>query len=64
MALFYRTINKINLILAFAALHEIFKLFCIYYNLEHMKYNILNLPLDEYYFQAHAFDLVQSVWGF
>ena len=50
-----------NLILAFTALCEFFKLFCLYYTLTHMKYNIFELSLDEYYFQAHALDLVQSV---
>ena len=63
MALFYVILNKVNLILAFTTLCEFFKLFCLYYTLTHIKYNIFELSLDEYYFQAHALDLVQSVTG-
>ena len=64
MALFYVTLNKVNLILAFTTSLEFFKLFCLYYTLTHMKYNIFELSLDEYYFQAHALDLVQSAPAF
>ena len=59
-ALFYVIVNKVNLILAFTTLYEFFKLFCLYYTLTHIEYNIFELSLDEYYFQAHAHDLVQS----
>ena len=62
MALFYVILNKVDFILAFTTLYEFFKLFCLYYTLTHMKYNIFELSLDEYYFQAHALDLVQSAW--
>ena len=61
MALFYVILNKVNFILAFTTLYEFFKLFCLYYTLTHIEYNIFELSLDEYYFQAHAHDLVQSV---
>ena len=62
MALFYVILNKVNLILAFTTLCEFFKLFCLHYTLTHIKYNTFELSLDEYYFQAHALDLVQSAW--
>ena len=60
MALFYVILNKVNLILAFTTLCEFLKLFCLYYTLTHIKYNVFEQFLDEYYFQAYALDLVQS----
>ena len=60
MALFYVILNKVIFILVFTTSYEFFKIFCLYCTLTHIKYNILELSLDEYYFQAHAQDLVQS----
>ena len=63
MALFYVILNKVKLILAFTTLYEFLKLFCLHYTLTHIKYNIFELSQDEYYFQAHVLNLVQSVSG-